>query len=105
MKAHAQLRDDKKVVDEMEIEEEEEAYAEEDMDQAEARQKLIANALPATWDIKSDYRVTRDWSMWPSAGELGSEVSNVEQVQYGLMADSMFETIKVRYLHHFPRMI
>lgn len=55
--------------------------------------------LPAPWSVKSDFRFSRDWPYWPSAGELpGSEVSNVQQAQYGMMVDNLFEHIKVEVI-------
>lgn len=51
--------------------------------------------IPSAWDVPKTFRLTRDWPMWPSAGKLQHEVSNSQQAQYGLIADTVFETMKV----------
>lgn len=52
-------------------------------------------AVPNPKSKPRNYRLTRDWEYWPSAGELPHACSNAQQAQYGLMADLLFETMKV----------
>lgn len=52
-------------------------------------------AIPDPKSKPKNYRLTRDWEYWPSAGELPHECSNVQQAQYGLVSDVLFETMKV----------
>lgn len=51
--------------------------------------------LPSAWNVSKTYRLTRDWTKWPSAGPVNSEVSNCQQAQYGIIADLIFETTKI----------
>lgn len=53
------------------------------------------NLLPSPWLEKKDFRLTRDWSKFPSAGLLSHPVSDVSQAQYGAVADTIFESMKV----------
>lgn len=72
----------------------------EDVDMEDERGELqappVEDMLPAAWLENKTYRLTRDWRKWPSAGVLQHEVSNLQQAQYGVTADLMFETMKVR---------
>lgn len=51
--------------------------------------------LPAAYSVANTFRLTREWDRWPSAGIFAHEVSNLQQAQYGVVADVIFETLKV----------
>lgn len=56
---------------------------------------LVANALPSVSAKKRNFRLTKDWQNWPSAGQLSNEVTNGQQARYGILTDTVFETLKV----------
>lgn len=63
--------------------------------QEAARKVRLEEALPAAWSVKPNYRLTRDWVNWPSAGKTGNVVHDVRQAQHSITTDTVFETVKV----------
>jgi len=57
-----------------------------------------ATTLPVPPKVTRKYRLTLDWSMWPTIGVLDAAVSDVQQAQYGVMIDVLFETMKASQL-------
>lgn len=51
--------------------------------------------LPNAKNTKPQFRLTTDWVGWPSLGVTHNQTTDASAARFSLMADSIFQTIKV----------
>lgn len=80
--------------EENEEEAEESGPAMEDIE-TEPEEEFEVHDLPHPDKVNLGFRLSRDWEYWPSIGLVDFAVSDCQQAQYAMIADVLFETMKV----------